>query len=56
MRRSRRREEYVNPDAPTSVVLLAQGDEELMHVGDEFVPVESDLSLANRLIDVTQFD
>ncbi|MFR2031261.1 MAG: glutamate ligase domain-containing protein [Collinsella sp.] len=50
------REEYVNPDAPTIVLLLAKGDEELMHVGDEFVPIESDLSLANRLIDVTQFD
>ena len=46
----------VNPDAPTIVLLLAKGDEELMHVGDEFVPIESDLSLANRLIDVTQFD
>ena len=34
----------------------SKGDEELMHVGDEFVPIESDLSLANRLIDVTQFD
>ena len=50
------REEYINPDAPTIVLLLAKGDEELMHVGDEFVPIESDLSLANRLIDVTQFD
>ena len=50
------REEYVNPDAPTIVLLLAKGDEELMHVGDEFVPIESDLSLANRLIDVAQFD
>ena len=50
------REEYVNADAPTIVLLLAKGDEELMHVGDEFVPIESDLSLANRLIDVTQFD
>ena len=50
------REEYVNPNAPTIVLLLAKGDEELMHVGDEFVPIESDLSLANRLIDVTQFD
>ena len=50
------REEYVSPDAPTIVLLLAKGDEELMHVGDEFVPIESDLSLANRLIDVTQFD
>lgn len=37
------REEYVNPDAPTIVLLLAKGDEELMHVGDEFVPIESDL-------------
>ena len=50
------REEYVSPDVPTIVLLLAKGDEELMHVGDEFVPIESDLSLANRLIDVTQFD
>ena len=50
------REEYVSPNAPTIVLLLAKGDEELMHVGDEFVPIESDLSLANRLIDVTQFD
>ncbi|MFR7670142.1 MAG: glutamate ligase domain-containing protein [Collinsella sp.] len=31
------------PDAPTIVLLLAKGDEELMHVGDEFVPIESDL-------------
>ena len=50
------REEYIKPDAPTIVLLLAKGDEELMHVGDEFVPIESDLSLAHRLIDVVQFD
>ena len=48
--------QFQNPDAPTIVLLLAKGDEELMHVGDEFVAIESDLSLANRLIDVTQFD
>ena len=39
------------PGAPAIVLLLAKGDEELMHVGDEFVPIESDLSLAHRFAD-----
>ena len=37
-------------DAPTLVLLLAKGDEELMHCGSEFVPIESDLALAKRLV------
>lgn len=39
------------PDAPSIVLLLAKGDEELMHVGDAFVPIESDLSMARRFVD-----
>lgn len=40
-----------NDGSPVIVLLLAKGDEELMHIGDEFVPIESDLHLAQRFID-----
>lgn len=42
--------------SPTIVLLLAKGDEELMHIGDEFVPIESDLHLAQRFIDTVDVD
>ena len=45
------RREYTRAGVPTIVLLLAKGDEELMHVGDAFVPIESDLSLAHRMVD-----
>lgn len=45
------RGEFARDDAPAIVLLLAKGDEELMHVGDAFVPIESDLSLAHRMVD-----
>ena len=45
------RGEYTRAGVPTIVLLLAKGDEELMHVGDAFVPIESDLSLAHRMVD-----
>ena len=44
------------PGVPAIVLLLAKGDEELMHVGDEFVPIESDLSLAHRFADTIGTD
>lgn len=50
------RGDYARADAPTIVLLLAKGDEELMHVGDAFVPIESDLTLAHRMIDTVDID
>ena len=47
---------YAKQGVPTIVLLLAKGDEELMHVGDEFVPIESDLSLAHRFADTIGID
>lgn len=50
------RGELARPGVPTIVLLLAKGDEELMHVGDAFVPIESDLSMAHRMIDTVGVD